>query len=241
MKRNYMDFAILWLPGIGFGVLIAISISAWFAEKKIAAIWFGFGGTVCLLLLLALQLHNAVREAGIGEPLSPEAAARKVFAAAEVRSQRAWISVVPRLANEIKIGAPITIELIADNVGKEPATGVSHHGMAMMFDMPEQIGYAPEIWSPQFGEIIRLECDLAVPQKGKTTIFPGQKPVLQSRWDNPNDIEALIAGKKILVNFGCLGYFVGDEAHYTWYCFFLVRDSRGNWQLGSAPIGNDAN
>ena len=240
MKRTYMEFAALWLPGIGFGVLIAIAISAWFAEKRLTAIWFGFFGVVCLLLLLTLQLQNAVKEAGSDKPLAPEAAAQKIFAAAEARSQRAWISVVPRVTGEVKNGVPITIELITENVGKEPGTGVSHHGMTMMFDMPEQIGYAPDIWSSQFAEVIRLECDLAAPIKGRTTIFSGQKPILLSHWEKLDDIDLLIARKKILVTFGCLGYFVGDEPHYTRYCFFLMRDNRGYWQLGSAPIGNDA-
>jgi len=240
MNRTTMDFSNLWLPLIGGGIFIAIAISAWFADKKVTAIWFGFAGGICLLLLLALQIQQYVVEADAPESLSREAAAERIVAIAQARAQRAWLSARPQLIGKIEIGMPVDIELVIENVGKEPATGVNHHGVTMMFDMPAQIGYAPEIWSSQFVQVIRLESDLAVPTKGRMSIFPGQKPTLQVRWDNPKDIEALIAATKILVIYGCLGYFTGDEPHFTWYCFFLMRDKRGGWSLGSAPIGNDA-
>ena len=48
------------------------------------------------------------------------------------------------------------------------------------------------------------------------------------------------AGKKILVIYGATGYITVNEPHYTWHCFYLIRD-RGAWRLGSAPIGNNAN
>jgi hypothetical protein len=155
----------------------------------------------------------------VQKPLSPEAAAQRIVATAQAAIQRAWISVSPRIAGEIAKGKPIRIELVTENVGREPATGVSHHGVAMLFDKPAQID----------------------PIKGRTTIFPGNKPVIEARWDKPQDIADLMDGKKILVTYGCVGYFTKDDVpHYTWYCFFLMRE-RGQWQLGSAPIGNDAN
>ena len=95
------------------------------------------------------------------KPLSPEAAAQRIVATAQAAIQRAWISVSPRIAGEIAKGKPIRIELVTENVGREPATGVSHHGVAMLFDKPAQIGYAPEIWSREFEQLTRLECDLA--------------------------------------------------------------------------------
>jgi len=53
-----MDFAIFWLPVIGGGVLWAIAISAWFStDKQIPAVWFAFGGTICFLLTIALQVQ----------------------------------------------------------------------------------------------------------------------------------------------------------------------------------------
>lgn len=232
-----MELVNFWLPLIGFGLFWAIAIGAWFAEKKLVGTWFGFAGTVSILLLIVLQIQDGLKET---IALSPEAAAQRIIIAAQSAMQRAWLSVSPQIASEIRKGKPINISLVTENVGHEPATGVSHHGIAMVFDMPKQISYAPEIWSPAFAEIIKLECDLAQPVKGRATIFPGNKPIVESRWDNKQDISDLVDGKKILVTYGCIGYFTkGNEPHYTWYCFFLKRD-QGKWQLGSAPIGNDA-
>lgn len=53
-----MELLNLWLPLIGGGVLLAIAISAWFADRRIVGIWFGFAGIVCLILLAALQLQE---------------------------------------------------------------------------------------------------------------------------------------------------------------------------------------
>ena len=111
----------------------------------------------------------------------------------------------------------------------------------MMFDMPEQIGYAPDLWSTQFAQVVRLESDLAAPIPGRATIFPGNKVNIDARWDHLDSIEPLIAGKKILLIYGATGYLTLNEPHYTWYCFYLMRGKNGLWRLGSAPIGNDAN
>jgi hypothetical protein len=233
-----MEIVNFWLPLIGFGLFWAIAIGAWFAEKKSVGIWFGFAGSVSILLLIALQIQDGLKET---TSLSPEAAAQRIVVAAQAAIQRAWLSVNPQISGEIAKGRPIKINLVTENVGHEPATGVSHHGITIMFDMPAQISYAPEIWSPDFQQAIKLECDLAHPVKGRATIFAGNKPTVEARWDRAQDISDLVDGKKILVTYGCVGYFTkSDEPHYTWYCFFLMRE-RGQWRLGSAPIGNDAN
>jgi hypothetical protein len=240
MKRKYMEVVNYWLPQLGIGIFWAIAISAWFAEKKIVGLWFGFAGLVSIFLLAALQIQDRLLKEEVA-PLSPEAAAQRIVSAAQSAIQRAWLSISPQIVGEIREGKPITLNLVTENVGREPATGVSHHGVTMMFDMPAQISYAPEIWSPDFAQVIKLECDLAHPMKGKTTIFPNNKPIIEARWDNAQDVSDLVERKKLLVTYGCLGYFTKDEPHYTWYCFFLMREQQGQWRLGSAPIGNDAN
>lgn len=77
-----MELLNLWLPLIGGGILGAIAIGAWFGEHKIAAVWFGFGGTVCLLLLGALQVQELVS--------SPE---QPGLSPAIILDQRPWVSV----------------------------------------------------------------------------------------------------------------------------------------------------
>jgi hypothetical protein len=245
MKRKWMETAVNWLLVIG-PLLIGIGAAIyWGSGNNTIGLWGGFvPGVVALVFAAAFQVQIINLKATEPEKpvsLSPEAAAQRIVIAAQAAIQRAWLSVSPQITSEIGKDKPINISLVAENVGHEAATGVSHHGVTMMFGMPEQIGYAPEIWSPDFQQIIKLECNLAHPVKGRTTIFPGNKPMLEARWDNKQDISDLVDGKKILVTFGCVGYFTkGDEPHYTWYCFFLMRD-RGQWHLGSAPIGNDAN
>jgi hypothetical protein len=241
MKMKYIEEFNFWLPLIGLGIFGAIAVGAWFADQKIIGVWAGFIGIVCVLLLLALRLNDSIRESSKEKTLSPEAAALAILAKTQAASQRARVFIRPQLVGPISQGVSINFVLVAENVGNESATGVNHHGITMMFDMPKQIGYAPEIWSPQFKEVIDPESDLATPVRGKATIFPGQNLALQGGWYNAEDIGALISGKKILVTYGCLGYLVEEKPHYTWYCFYLMRNKEtGDWSFGNAPIGNDA-
>ena len=106
-----MEAINLWLPLIGVGIFGAIAVGAWFADKKILGVWFGFAGVVCLVLLITLQVDHGIREANKSEALSPEAAALRILLAAQAKSQRAWLSIRPQLAKSIKFGEPISIEL----------------------------------------------------------------------------------------------------------------------------------
>jgi hypothetical protein len=125
------------------------------------------GGLVQLNLLtraerIATETAQAAKDSADAAKKSAEVAAQTLIA-----SQRAWISPgPPQLVGEIGVGIPINIDLSIQNVGKDPAIGVSHHGMVVAFDMPEQIGYAPDIWDAGFEQVIRMACDIAVPIKG---------------------------------------------------------------------------
>lgn len=55
-----MDFVTFWLPIIGGILLGGLALSAWYGGNKTLAIWSGFAGLVCLLLLAALQVQEAV-------------------------------------------------------------------------------------------------------------------------------------------------------------------------------------
>ena len=159
----------------------------------------------------------------------------------ESAAQRAWLALTPRLPKEIKNDASFTIDLVIDNSGKEPATGVNHRGISMMIDMPASLDYAPDLRSQQFAEIIAKQCEMAVPLEGPATIHPGQKPAISIRWDDPNSIPDLINNKKILVMYGCMGYTTAGSQHYTTYCLYLTRNKKtGEWQIFNAPIGNKA-
>jgi hypothetical protein len=56
MQRKFMiDFFLFWLPIVGTILLGSIAVAEWYSGVRVRAIWFGFGGTVCFLLVVALQ------------------------------------------------------------------------------------------------------------------------------------------------------------------------------------------
>jgi hypothetical protein len=96
--------------------------------------------------IISAQSAKSAKESADAAKKSAEVASQTLIA-----SQRAWNSPgPPQLTGDIKVGSPIHIELAIQNVGKDPAIGVSHHGATVAFDMPEQIAYAPEIWDAGF-------------------------------------------------------------------------------------------
>src|SRR5947209_5173889 len=60
MQRDRMELINLWLPLVAVGIFAAIAIGAWFADRRVTAIWFGFGCGVGLLLLLSVHLQQIV-------------------------------------------------------------------------------------------------------------------------------------------------------------------------------------
>ncbi len=75
MPSRKMDLFNIWLPIIGGILLGAIAVGAWYAGDKLIAIWCGFFGVVCFLLLAALQFHENVileRQGAIKISTAPE-------------------------------------------------------------------------------------------------------------------------------------------------------------------------
>jgi len=104
-----MEFFNLWLPLIGGGILCAIAISAWFAEHHLTAIWFGFFGAVCLLLLFALQLTDH------------EISKRNLsHAKPSIGAARAYISIFQADVSH-PIGSPPTMSITIKNTGRSYA------------------------------------------------------------------------------------------------------------------------
>src|ERR1035437_4393596 len=55
-----MDLAIFWLPLIGGILLGGIAGNAWYGGDKILALWLGFAGLVCLLLVGVIQIQQSI-------------------------------------------------------------------------------------------------------------------------------------------------------------------------------------
>ena len=57
-----MDMALFWLPILGGILLGGIALGEWYSGSKVCAVWVGFAGINCFLLVLAIQIQAAVRQ-----------------------------------------------------------------------------------------------------------------------------------------------------------------------------------
>ena len=60
MQSKVFDLAIFWLPIIGGGVFWSFAGNAYYSGHKSHALWLGFGGAVCFLLLAAIQIQKTI-------------------------------------------------------------------------------------------------------------------------------------------------------------------------------------
>lgn len=60
MPIKPVDLLIFWLPIVGGILLGSVAVSQWFSGSKAAAIWTGFFGVICFLLVGAIQLSQIV-------------------------------------------------------------------------------------------------------------------------------------------------------------------------------------
>jgi hypothetical protein len=171
-----MEFLNIWIPLIGGGILWAIAIGAWFSENKITGVWFGFSGTVCLLFLFALHLH----EHFVGERELAKAAA---VAPAEF-PERPWISVGdPIVASPLKFldaGATIALRFPIKNTGKSPALNVSLQAELIPMT-PERS--APHVEQERFIAELKARPDNLV--FGERTLFVGDAIVAERNFFVP--------------------------------------------------------
>jgi hypothetical protein len=114
--------------------------------------------------------------------------------------------------------------------------------VSLAFDMPKNLTYAPDLWSPQFAQVIKISCSLAVPHPGPAVIFPGI-PATLSFSSGGNSLAPFTSGQQVVVSYGCIGYLTFNVAHYTTYCMYLVPfeiNGSYRWEFVACPIGNDA-
>jgi hypothetical protein len=111
-----MDVLNLWLPLIGGGLLCAVAIGAWFGDQKSIAIWFGFAGLVCLLLLAALQLQEYETASGHvkDDPARP------------------WVGILEVNVRPVQIGNSLETTIIYINSGLSPAQNLRVYAHAQI-------------------------------------------------------------------------------------------------------------
>lgn len=134
-----MDLLNLWLPLVGGGILGAIAIGSWFGEHRIAAVWFGFAGAVCLLLLAALQIQDLIAHAE-----------QPALSQATILDQRPWVSfdvtLLPPLSYDDKewnagFRWHVAIGFTLTNAGKTPAVNAEFFANLVPFMIS---GWPPE-------------------------------------------------------------------------------------------------
>jgi hypothetical protein len=111
--------------------------------------------------------------------------------------------------------------MIYGNPGKEPALNV------VIKQTEETIGAPPTIpsWDAYFLEksVKKFACEAVAPNPGGFVVYPSAPLdyhyLFQTGTAIP-DQEDVLAGRKILVIKGCVGYETFRAAHYSWFCFF---------------------
>jgi hypothetical protein len=218
-KRLQMDVLNLWLPLIGAGILGAIAVSAWFAGQRSVGIWFGFAGTICLLLLVALQAQDFVNR--------QDATPVQVINA----QNRAYVNVSTAELTRFQPGDWVQAVIRVKNFGQTPASNVRiwQYVDVKPYPYPKNIEFDPD--------------------NGKhpaRPLPPGDDFAAPVIWDvaqmNQTTINAFRAGTYALYVVGTIAY---DDAagrpHTTKYCLYAGGMTRlWDGTLATYKEGNEA-
>lgn len=130
MQRKMMDFATLWLPIIGGFLLGSVAVAEWYSGNKIVALWFGFAGVICFLLLATLQIQN-------------------ILQASPTEGNRPYLSIASLAFPDIVVKPGPVVVLWQIKCGGAPAT-ISEANMTLWFDtkatpIPDKPVYRPNV------------------------------------------------------------------------------------------------
>ena len=107
-----MELALFWLPVIGGILLGGIAWNAWYGGNKILALWLGFFGIICFMLVAVLQIQKAIQTDGSGTDI-PASKRSIVFVE---------YSNLPAEVTDLPFGKGIAIKFMLKNLGDAPAT-----------------------------------------------------------------------------------------------------------------------
>jgi hypothetical protein len=117
--KRMLEYAIFWLPIIGGILLGGISFNAWYSGSKLVALWTGFAGVICFLLLATVQWHQTILKSQAIPPSPSED---------EIKRQRAYVVLDPEKVLEllhVAVGEEPQFMVRVKNVGQSPAYKVS--------------------------------------------------------------------------------------------------------------------
>jgi hypothetical protein len=214
--RKMMEAANIWLPLIGSLLVGGFAAAAWYGGNKIAAIWIGFAGCVCLLLLLALELQQWAKTNEAENQKSPE----------KTSADRPWISVGdPIVASPLRflpVGATVTLRFpVRHTGGPNPALNFSLQA-ELIASTPERS--APHLERERFVKQLKERPDGLV--FGERSLFQGDATFVEQSFLVPQaEVEqaaALLADTNMKRPFlpifvACAVYklVAGGERHYT--------------------------
>lgn len=173
-------------------------------------------------------------------------AARAATRAAEISAvaNRAWVApITAKLVDPLDERTNVvTIEITAQNVGREPALGTQHGAL---------IDAAP---ADQIKD--RKACEGLLPQLGEPTMYPSDRfgdtyKFASAFKGRPTVIADIIAGRQILFIMGCFAYESAGKPRHSGFCFYLypeigpetgnvLRKPINEWTFKGCPVGNFA-
>jgi hypothetical protein len=159
-----------------------------------------------------------------------------------VASNRAWIEPSElRILSGLRPGEPLSYSLNYANIGKEPALNV------VIQSYPGTVEPRPhnDLWYARFPGRNKT-CVTAQPTDRGLVVYPSNTPKHETTYTSdepPPDSEAVLAGDKVLVIEGCIGYETFGEPHFSAFCFFLPPvkgKSPDQWPVLLCPTHNYA-
>ncbi len=165
---------------------------------------------------------------------------RDAFAA----TQRAWLAPTNALFDRpVKSGEQVSIGIVYDNVGREPALNVTHGEEVHWVNSPKVSNVSPEFWANQLLGA-NATCDHPT-ESDRIVAYPSSHSSYRTHVLIKSDsfADELLWREKTLYIQGCIAYeTVGAERHSA-YCIYFEPDAAKppeQWQFRFCADGNFA-
>jgi hypothetical protein len=228
--KRMAEYALFWLPIFGGILLGGIAINAWYSGSKLVALWTGFFGLICFLLLAAVQAHQAIIKSQANPRLPSED---------EIKRQRAYLVLDPEKVLEllrVTVGEEPQFMLRIKNVGQSPAYKVG---------VDRGCGSGP--WPPPAD----TNFTITPTGEGKNVLQPGQVEFWGSDVTNKGktvtqaEFDAFKTGTLRFYVFGRIVYRdIYDIQRHTNFCLSVVPpthpQSAGGFGIQRCTMHNDS-
>jgi hypothetical protein len=217
-----MGLFIFWLPIIGSLLLGSIAVGAWFADQKLIAIWFGFAGSVCFLLIFTIQIQQRII-------ISPGPLKDR----AQISIDTIGVSGI----NWVENGGLFAVQFKLTNTGKENATHVFFEAKTWM---PTKIGEDATPQSAMRAYVDDIERRRRGVMPAGKIYYVGQSyqegmAMLIDRNDAESAMKALPGMNDVLPRvIACVSYSIDGTSNYRHSCnsFFIFTPAPPRSPIG---------